>query len=109
MEAFNNTDQSTTSADARPMDCFLCNIERISYTKALDFQHELHAKCAAGDIPGILLLLEHDPVFTMGVKTGKGFYDYGGRELTEVLKTRDHYLLKVIQSLQFCLERKRIV
>jgi len=45
----------------------------------------------------------------LGVKTGKGFYDYSDREVTEVLKTRDYYLLKVMQNLQFCLERKRIV
>jgi len=32
----------------------------------------MHAQCAAGEIPGILLLLEHDPVITMGVKTGEG-------------------------------------
>lgn len=55
------------------MDNFLLyNFDRISYTKALSLQHELHAKCAAGDILGALILLEHDPVITMGVKTGKG-------------------------------------
>ena len=58
------------------MDAFsnavLYNIGRVSYTKALDLQLDLHAKCVAGDIPGALLLLEHDPVITMGVKTGKG-------------------------------------
>lgn len=45
----------------------------------------------------------------LGVKTGKGFYDYGGREVSEVLKARDRYLLKVMQSLKFCLETKRLV
>jgi len=45
----------------------------------------------------------------LGVKTGKGFYDYSNRDITEVLKTRDYYLLKVIQNIRFCLERKRIV
>ncbi|MFH1080616.1 MAG: 3-hydroxyacyl-CoA dehydrogenase family protein [Pseudomonadota bacterium] len=54
----------------------------------------LHSKIARGDL---------------GVKTGKGFYDYTGREITEVLKARDHYLLKVMQSLRFCLDRERIV
>lgn len=58
------------------MDAFsnawLYNIERISYTKALDLQLDLHAKCVAGDIPGALLLLEHDPVITMGVGTSAG-------------------------------------
>lgn len=72
MEAFNKTDSSTSSAGARPAELFLYNIERISYAKALSLQLEFHEKCAAGDLPGILMLLEHDPVITMGVKTGEG-------------------------------------
>ncbi|MCE5313745.1 MAG: lipoyl(octanoyl) transferase LipB [Armatimonadota bacterium] len=49
--------------------CLLLEIDRISYSNALDIQHDLHARCASGDIPGALILLEHDPVITMGVKT----------------------------------------
>jgi 3-hydroxybutyryl-CoA dehydrogenase len=45
----------------------------------------------------------------LGVKTGKGFYDYSDREITEVLKDRDRYLLKVMQGVGFCLENKRLV
>jgi len=45
----------------------------------------------------------------LGVKTGKGFYDYSDRDINEVLKARDYYLLKVIQSLRFCLDQERIV
>lgn len=45
----------------------------------------------------------------LGVKTGRGFYDYGGREMTEVLKERDRHLLKVMQRLAFCLEKRRLV
>ncbi len=72
MEASDNIQRIGSSAGAPIHECFLCNIERISYTKALNLQLDLHAKCAAGEIPGILLLLEHDPVITMGVKTGEG-------------------------------------
>ena len=49
--------------------CYLYNIERISYTKCLNLQHEFHELCAAQSIPGMLMLLEHDPVITMGVKS----------------------------------------
>ncbi len=48
--------------------CLLYNIGRISYTNCLKEQHRFHDDCASGRIPGILLLLEHDPVITMGVK-----------------------------------------
>lgn len=50
-------------------DCLLYNIERISYTQALALQHDIHARCAENTIPGMLILLEHDPVITMGVKS----------------------------------------
>jgi 3-hydroxybutyryl-CoA dehydrogenase len=45
----------------------------------------------------------------LGVKTGKGFYDYRGRDLTDVLKARDRNLLKVMEGIKFCLEKKRLV
>ncbi|KMY65722.1 hypothetical protein AAU61_20770 [Desulfocarbo indianensis] len=45
----------------------------------------------------------------LGVKTGRGFFDYSDRDLTEVLKERDRYLLKVLESVRFCLEKKRLV
>jgi 3-hydroxybutyryl-CoA dehydrogenase len=45
----------------------------------------------------------------LGVKTGIGVYDYRDRDKAEVIKDRDRYLLKVINSLQFCLEKKRLL
>ena len=45
----------------------------------------------------------------LGVKSGRGFYDYTDRDLTDILQKRDRYLLQVIQSLDFCLEKKRLV
>jgi len=40
----------------------------------------------------------------LGVKTGKGFYDYSDKKLEEILKERDSYLLKIFESTDFCLK-----
>lgn len=45
----------------------------------------------------------------LGVKSGKGFYDYSERPLHEVYKERDLYLLKIMKDLQFCLTGDRLV
>jgi 3-hydroxybutyryl-CoA dehydrogenase len=45
----------------------------------------------------------------LGVKTGIGVYDYRDRDKAEVIKDRDRYLLEVINRLQFCLEKKRLL
>jgi 3-hydroxyacyl-CoA dehydrogenase len=42
-------------------------------------------------------LLEHVERGEMGVKSGKGFFDYGGRKLEEVLQERDVALLQVFE------------
>ncbi|MFQ3549337.1 MAG: lipoyl(octanoyl) transferase LipB [Armatimonadota bacterium] len=49
--------------------CFLYTLGRIGYQKALDMQHNLHNQTSSKQIPGALMLLEHDPVITMGVKS----------------------------------------
>lgn len=72
MDAFPNNDSSRSSASGPATEVLLYNIGRMSYAKALNLQLDIHAKCAAGEIPGALILLEHDPVITMGVKTGAG-------------------------------------
>ncbi|MGD8895658.1 MAG: lipoyl(octanoyl) transferase LipB [Acidobacteriota bacterium] len=48
----------------RPLD--VQKLGRISYADGLDLQAKLVADRQAGDIPNQLLLLEHDPVFTLG-------------------------------------------
>ena len=52
--------------------CLLYNLGRVSYTDCLRLQHQLHSRCVSTEIPGALLLLEHDPVITMGVRTSRG-------------------------------------
>lgn len=51
-----------------PTESLICSVGRISYPEALDLQIKLRDHCADHIIPGILLLLEHDPVITIGVK-----------------------------------------
>ena len=45
----------------------------------------------------------------LGVKTGQGFFDYQGRDITEINRDRDDYLLKVMKGVGFCLEKKRLL
>jgi lipoyl(octanoyl) transferase len=42
---------------------------RIPYPEALDLQRSLHARRAAGELPDLLLVLEHEPVYTKGKRT----------------------------------------
>ena len=51
--------------------CLAIPLGRIPYTSALQMQRRLHARVAAGELPDLLLLLEHDHVITLG-KRGTG-------------------------------------
>lgn len=42
---------------------------RIDYQWAWDYQRSVHARVAAGELPGRVLLLEHQPVYTAGRQT----------------------------------------
>ena len=45
-------------------------------------------------------LVEHVERGEFGVKSGRGFFDYGGRDLEEVLAKRDDALLEVLAAVQ---------
>ncbi len=58
---------------------------------------------------------EPEPLFSrvkngdLGVKTGRGFYDYSDRKIEEILKERDKYLTKVLKETAFCYQKERLV
>ena len=49
----------------------IVNLGRIEYDKALDIQEKLLDKCQKKEIDDVLLLLEHPPVLTMGIRAEK--------------------------------------
>ena len=46
--------------------CFVVDAGCLDYTDALELQRDLHAQVADGDLPGVLLLVEHEDVYTLG-------------------------------------------
>lgn len=64
-----NNAASCNNMNPSSRDCLLMELPQTPYAKALKLQLELHRKVVSGEIPGALILLEHDPVITMGVKT----------------------------------------
>jgi lipoyl(octanoyl) transferase len=50
-------------------DAWLLKPGRVPYGASYEVMHELAAKRAAGEIPDVLVLLEHPPVFTAGRRT----------------------------------------
>ena len=55
-----------------PAELHVCHLGRVEYREALALQRELRERRQAGEIADTLLLLEHDPVYTRGRRTGPG-------------------------------------
>ena len=45
---------------------WVCHLGRVEYCAAVALQEDLRARVHAGALPGVLLLLEHPPVYTLG-------------------------------------------
>ena len=59
-------------------------VRRIGYQAAWDYQRELHARVASGEIPGRVLLLEHEPVYTAGRRTEPHERPFDGTPVVDV-------------------------
>jgi lipoate-protein ligase B len=74
-----------------PKELWTVRLGLIDYDKALALQHEIHAARVRGDIPDVLLTLEHPPIITKGRRStpdelpmGEDWYRSQGIELREV-------------------------
>jgi lipoate-protein ligase B len=63
------------------MELQVCWLGRIGYRAAWERQHALVAERADGHIPDQLLLLEHDPVLTLGRQSDESFVRASAEEL----------------------------
>ena len=49
-----------------------CHLGRVGYREAVDLQERLRARVQAGELPDLLLLLEHPAVYTLGRRSEPG-------------------------------------
>ena len=49
-----------------------CHLGRVEYREAVALQERLRARVQAGELPDLLLLLEHPPVYTLGRRSEPG-------------------------------------
>jgi lipoate-protein ligase B len=55
-----------------------CHLGRVEYREAVALQERLRERVQAGDLPDVLLLLEHPPVYTTGRRSEPGELPLGG-------------------------------
>ena len=48
------------------MELWVCHLGRVEYREAAALQERLRERVVAGDLPDLMLLLEHPPVYTIG-------------------------------------------
>ena len=54
------------------MDLWTCHLGAVDYREAVDIQERLRARVQAGELPDLLLLLQHPPVYTLGRRSESG-------------------------------------
>jgi lipoate-protein ligase B len=54
------------------MELWTCNLGLVDYREAVAIQERLRTRVQTGDLPDLLLLLEHPPVYTLGRRSEPG-------------------------------------
>jgi len=54
-----------------------CHLGTVEYREAVALQEQLRARVIAGEVPDLLLLLEHPPVYTLGRRSGPADLPFG--------------------------------
>jgi len=62
--------QAIAKRDAGRAELWVCHLGVVPYREALAVQERLRAARQAGDLPDVLLMLEHPPVYTRGRRSG---------------------------------------
>jgi lipoyl(octanoyl) transferase len=78
------------AAVEKPRELWVCHLGVVPYRQGVEIQERLRARRQADELPDILLLLEHPPVYTVGRRSGAGelpfsheFYEQRGIEVHE--------------------------
>jgi lipoyl(octanoyl) transferase len=53
-----------------PGELWVCHLGRVPYREAVALQESLRERVLAGELPDLMLALEHDPVYTLGRRSG---------------------------------------
>ncbi len=82
-----------SSPSRRPVpgdEIWVCHLDTIPYRRAMELQLSIRARRLAGELPDMLLLLEHPPVYTRGRRSapgelalGEDFYRARGIEVAQ--------------------------
>jgi lipoyl(octanoyl) transferase len=59
------------------MELWVCHLGRVEYREAAALQERLRERVIAGELPELMLLLEHPPVYTVGRRSDGGDLPFG--------------------------------
>ncbi len=59
------------------MELWVCNLGRVEYREAAALQERLRDRVREGELPELMLLLEHPPVYTVGRRSDEGELPFG--------------------------------